>query len=194
MHRSLLLALFFAVSPATAQTVTVQAHHNMFLANVVLNNHVNLPALIDTGASYLSMCHAAAKMLRLELGDSVLLRTANGIITARRAMVGSVRIGAIEVRDVAAVVKADGSPCDEELLVGMSVLSKLHVTLDGQTLILVARHGMHKPGLWNEWVLLAAIMLVLLMSLTQMRKRRRRLVLRVPRESSFRKGAMFFRR
>jgi len=191
---ALALVALAAASPATAQTVILQSQHHMFRATVKLNNVVDLSALIDTGASFLSMCHATAKTLRLQLGDSIQLSTANGIITARRAMVDSVRIGAIEVRNVGAVVKADGTSCDEGLLVGMSVLRKLHVTLDGQTLTLVAGRGMDTPALTNEWSVLAATMLVLLASLIRIRKRRRRLVLRVSAERSFRKGATFFRR
>ena len=119
------------------------------------------------------MCNATAKLLRLELGDSVQLSTANGVITARRATVKSVKIGPIEVRDVAAVVKGESTPCGE-ILVGMSVLHKLHVTLDGQTMTLVAGGRNGKAAHWNEWSILATIMLLLLISLLGIRKRRRR--------------------
>src|SRR5436853_6276488 len=99
MLRIILATVLIAVAaPAAAQTVTLRAQNNMFVSNVVLNNQVNMRALIDTGASFLSMCHATAKAMGLTLGDSLHLHTANGIITARRAMVQSVRIGALEVR------------------------------------------------------------------------------------------------
>ena len=115
MQAIILLALLFATSPAAAQSVSVQAeHHNMFRVNVRLNNQIDVRALIDTGASSLSLCEAMAKQLRLQLGAAVRLSTANGVIPARRAMVDSIRIaGAIEVRNVGAVVKADDASCDE---------------------------------------------------------------------------------
>ena len=121
-------------------------------------------------------------------------RVIRNVITARRAIVESVRIGAIEVRDVGAVVKAEGAPCNEELLVGMTLLRKLHVTIDGTTMILVAGRVPEKAAVWNEWSVLAGIMLVALMSLISMRKRPRRLVLRFNQARSFRKGRAFFRR
>jgi clan AA aspartic protease (TIGR02281 family) len=192
MLRPIVVAVLLLASPAAAQTVALQSrHHNMFRADVVLDNH-KVRALIDTGASYLSMCNATAKLLRLELGDSVQLSTANGVITARRATVKSVKIGPIEVRDVAAVVKGESTPCDE-ILVGMSVLHKLHVTIDGQTMTLIAGGRNVKAARWNEWSILATIMLLLLISLLGIRKRRRRLVLRFNTRTSFHKGGRFFR-
>ena len=78
------LVLLLATAAAAAQTVTVQAtQHNMYQADVTLNNQLTASALIDTGATYLSLCGAAAKTLGLELGRSVVLRTANGDITSR---------------------------------------------------------------------------------------------------------------
>ena len=184
MQAMFLLALLFATSPAAAQSVSVQAeHHNMFRVNVRLNNKIDVRALIDTGASSLSLCEAMAKQLRLQLGAGVRLSTANGVIPARRSMVESVRIaGAIEVRNVGAVVKADDASCDE-ILIGMSVLKKLHVTLHGNKLTIVAQSA--STG-WKLWSLLAAICVVLLASLIGVPKHRRRSLLRRDRLRSWR--------
>jgi aspartyl protease family protein len=176
---ALALVALAAASPAAAQSVTLRSQHeNIFQADVLLNNHAHARAFIDTGATYLSMCSALATRLNLTLGERVLLRTSNGTITARRTMVRSVRIGPLEVRDVDAVVKAERALCNEELLVGMTVLHKLHVTLDGRTLTLASGRGEDKPVRWSERALLAAIMSALLISLLGIRKPRRRLVLR----------------
>jgi clan AA aspartic protease (TIGR02281 family) len=174
MLRILVIALLLVASPVSAQSVSLKAtHHNMFRATVRLNNAIDVPALIDTGASSLSLCNGTARSLGLRLGDSVQLSTANGIITARKAVVQSVRIGAIEVRDVGAVVKADGAACEEGLLVGMTVLSKLHVTLSDNTLTLAARYAIHAGGIAWQWPLLGAIWVVMLLSLRGLRTRHR---------------------
>jgi hypothetical protein len=84
----LALVAFAAASPATAQTVTLKArHHNMYWADITLNDRLTLRAMIDTGATSLSMYYATAKAHRLTLGDVVKHSTANGVITARRAMI-----------------------------------------------------------------------------------------------------------
>ena len=106
-------------------------------------------------------------------------------------MVQSVRIGAIEVRNVDAVVKADGAPCGEGLLVGMAVLGKLQITLDGDRLTLAARGRVQSEPGWPLWTLLPALWLLLVVSLAGMRRRRRLPVLRSSRVR-FRPGIAFF--
>jgi clan AA aspartic protease (TIGR02281 family) len=167
------IALLCAMSPAAAQSVSVQAeHHNMFRVNVRLNNQIDVRALIDTGASSLSLCEAMAKQLRLQLGAGVRLSTANGVIPARRAMVESIRIaGAIEVRNVGAVVKPDDTSCDE-ILIGMSVLKKLRMTLDGNTLTLAAVSSGDHAVSWLHWMMLSVLWLGCLVSLFVLRKNR----------------------
>jgi clan AA aspartic protease (TIGR02281 family) len=168
----LLLALTLVAlagsAPAGAQTVKIQARsYNMFYADVILNNRIKVRALIDTGATYLSMCATTATKLGLVLGEEVRLHTANGIITSHKTMVQSVRIGDIEVRNVAATVDARPS-CDKGVLVGMTVLSKLHMTVDKDRLILAARGiDAAEKGVW--W-LLGGVWSVLLLSLMVVRQ------------------------
>jgi clan AA aspartic protease (TIGR02281 family) len=146
------IALLFGVTPAAAQSVSLPAGpSNMFRVQVRLNNQLELRALIDTGASSLSLCESMAKRLRLPLGASVRLSTANGVIVGRRATVESIRIAErIEVRNVGAVVTADDATCDE-ILIGMSVLKKLHMTLDGNTLTLVAVSSFDRARYLGRW-------------------------------------------
>jgi clan AA aspartic protease (TIGR02281 family) len=175
LHSMFDLVAFAAASPVRAQSVSLRAErHNTFRTEVTLNNRVTAPALIDTGASSLSMCSATANALRLKLGNSIWLTTSNGTIPARLANVASVRIGPIEVRNVEAVVKAGGSRCDDGLLVGMSVLRKLHVSLVDDTLILVARGPTNTVGGWKPWALLVGAWIVLVLSVVRLRRQRSR--------------------
>jgi clan AA aspartic protease (TIGR02281 family) len=145
-------------SPALAQTVSISARNKMFHSEVVINEQLKAHALIDTGASFLSLCATAARTLGLQLGQAIVLHTANGTITARRATVRSLRIGAIVVHDIAAVVKSDATPCAHEpVLVGMSVLSQLLVTLARNRMVLVAGQQPNKPvGSVLHWLWLGA--------------------------------------
>jgi clan AA aspartic protease (TIGR02281 family) len=129
-------------------------------ACVMLRAIVREQALIDTGATYLSMCHSTASALQLALGDRLYLSTANGIIPARYTTVASVRIGGIEVRNVAAVVDDPSVPCADRALVGMSLLRKLHVTVDNDKLVLVGQGSLAATD--ERWLFVALCSLALL--------------------------------
>jgi clan AA aspartic protease (TIGR02281 family) len=136
MH-AMYLILLVGTSPAASEGVLLQAQNFMFRTDIVLNERIVVDALIDTGATYLSLCAATARGLRLKLGSSVELATANGNIQGRFATIDSIRIGPIVVRSITAVVKSEGTPCTEGVVVGMSVLHKLgSMTLKNGTLTL----------------------------------------------------------
>jgi clan AA aspartic protease (TIGR02281 family) len=174
----IVIASAIVATPVAAQSVSLRiGASNTYRTDVVLNHRLKKRALIDTGASSLSMCRSAARALGLSLGTNVELDTANGVIIAQRAMVRSVRIGSIEVRDVEAVVKDDATGSCDELLVGMSVLRKLHVTINAHTLTLVARG--HVP-VWLERSMLGGFWVLALYSLvgSSSRWRKRPLLVR----------------
>ena len=190
----LLCALTFvalaAAAPVSAQSVSLKAQrHNMFRVDVVLNEHVSAHALIDTGASYLSLCAATGARLRLKLGDAIYLNTYTGTILARRAIVASLRIGAIELRNVVAAVKSDPA-CNEGDLVGMSVLRKLHMTMTDDTLTLTAGPAV---GWWQHWPWLAAVWTILMLSVIGRSRQRSRMLARLERVQRYRTGATFSR-
>jgi clan AA aspartic protease (TIGR02281 family) len=121
----------------------------MFRTNVVLNDRLLVRALIDTGASYLSLCAPLAKGLGLKLGRRLELTTANGTIQARYATVESIRMARIEIRAVTAVVISESTPCPEPI-VGMSVLHKLEsMTLTHGSLVLIGPAS-SKPAAENS--------------------------------------------
>jgi aspartyl protease family protein len=82
--------------------------------------------MIDTGASVIALTADDAAMLGIHPGHSeyrVLLKTANGLVTAAPATLDMVEIGDIMVRDVTAVVMPEGVLAEN--LLGMSFLSQL---------------------------------------------------------------------
>ena len=88
------------------------------------------------------------------------------------------------MRDVAAVVDPEDARCHDKILVGMSVLKHLHVTLNGNSMTLVARRGMQGPlpswsPLWS--LILAGLMAALVASLIGVRSQGPSLHLRTGR-------------
>ena len=86
-----------------------------------------LPALVDTGATYVVLSFEDAARLGLRPMPSDFKYktwTANGVALNAMAELREVRLGSIEVRDVPVLIAARGSMTHN--LLGMTFLSKLH--------------------------------------------------------------------
>ena len=92
--------------------------------------------LLDTGATWVALPVGLARELGLKRGAAVTLQTASGTAVGYQTRLDSVRLGPIEMRDVAALV-ADGMEADTVLL-GMNFLKRLEFTQRGDQLILKA--------------------------------------------------------
>ena len=82
--------------------------------------------LLDTGATWVALPLALGRELGLKRGAAVTLQTANGPAVGYQTRLDSVRLGPIELRDVAAVM-ADGMDADAVLL-GMNFLKRVEFT------------------------------------------------------------------
>ena len=106
-------------------------HH--YVASVRINGH-KVEALVDTGASQVAISAALARKLGLPRGPAFKVSTANGIATAYATRVTSIRLGEIELHDVAAnIVPNMAAP---EVLLGMSFLRELEMTQRNGELVL----------------------------------------------------------
>lgn len=84
------------------------------------------PMLVDTGATVVALSYDTGRELGLiSGGDRFDLRvsTANGAVGAKRVVLRDVRIGSVQIRDVAAVVLSEGAM--DGALLGMSFLGRL---------------------------------------------------------------------
>lgn len=90
--------------------------------------------LLDTGATWVALPLALGRELGLKRGAAVTLQTANGPAAGYQTRLASVRLGPLELRDVAAVM-ADGLDADAVLL-GMSFLKRVEFTQRDGALIL----------------------------------------------------------
>ena len=125
---------------STATSVVVQADaRGHFLVTAAING-VPMRALVDTGASTVSLNLSDARRLGVNLAgaQSVILQTAGGPRQGLRARLAAVQVGGIVLRDVEATV----SVADELaiVLLGMTFLNHLELQRAGTTLTMTRRH------------------------------------------------------
>lgn len=104
-------------------------------------NGVEQPFLVDTGATITAISPQTADLASVppkSIRQTVLMRTANGVIRAEVATIEELRLGNIVARDLDAVV-APG--LGDANVIGMNFLSRLSGwRVEGRTLILVPKH------------------------------------------------------
>jgi len=104
--------------------------YNMFRVYGSINNY-SIHFLIDTGATSIAMSSVAAKRMGLKYRQGTPMRssTASGIAKGYALTLGKVKIGHIQLYNIAAVVLEGSFPT--EVLLGQSFLSRIHMTRDG---------------------------------------------------------------
>lgn len=95
--------------------------------------------LVDTGATMVSMGPDEAERLGLAYknGERIGLRTANGNTVGYRISLNTVRVGDVEVHNVAAVVQPQPMPF---ILLGNSFLTRFQMRRENDTLLLQRRY------------------------------------------------------
>lgn len=108
-----------------------------FQDNGFINNKA-MRYMVDTGASGIGIGQPDAQRMGIdyEKGDKVMVRTANGNVQGWRIRLDTVRVGDITVYGVDAVVSPQPMPF---VLLGNSFLSKLHMTRQGNEMVLEHR-------------------------------------------------------
>ena len=117
----------------SGEIVLQQNRYGHYLATGTINN-VSVEFLVDTGATYVSVPEHLADSLNLSKGRQFESMTANGISQSFYTTIGSVKLGAIEVKNVPASI-ATGMTFDEVLL-GMSFLKYFEITQISERLII----------------------------------------------------------
>lgn len=108
-------------SPSVTLYANAQGH---FVSECIING-VPLKFLLDTGATTVALNSGDAKYAKIDYkrGEPVLVSTANGVVTAYRVTIASLKIGGITLNQVEGSVVEGGSP--SVVLLGMSALNRL---------------------------------------------------------------------
>jgi len=88
-------------------------------------NGAPLKFLLDTGATTVALNSGDAKFAKIDYkrGEPIQVSTANGVVTAYRVTIATLKIGALTLNQVEASVLEGGSP--SVVLLGMSALNRL---------------------------------------------------------------------
>ncbi len=94
-------------------------------------NGLPVDFLIDTGATQVAIPLEPARAMNLRAGRAFQAQTANGLALAYATRLDSVSLGGLQARDVAGTIMAN--PGTEEVLLGMSFLSRFDIAIrDGE--------------------------------------------------------------
>ena len=110
-------------SPGVTLYANAQGH---FVSECQINGAL-LKFIVDTGATTVALNSGDARFAKIDYkrGEPVQISTANGVVTAYRVTIASLKIGAITLNQVEASVLEGGSP--PLVLLGMSALSRLDI-------------------------------------------------------------------
>lgn len=130
--------LTLGLGQATLRQATARADaKGHFIVSAVING-VPVPALIDTGATHVTLNMAQARSFGLDLRGAprVPTHTANGTAYGYLVTLPSVQVGDIVLRNVAGKVMEGGAEALAIALVGMSFLQQVDMRRSGETLTL----------------------------------------------------------
>jgi len=123
-----------------SQTTLRADPHGQFILTAQVNG-TPLPAIIDTGATSVSMNSEDAYRMGIDYmrGQRVVARTASGLSIAYLVTFSSVQVGEIVLTNVPGFVIEVGKQELPLVLIGMSFLSKVDMRHSGNTMLLQRR-------------------------------------------------------
>ena len=127
---------------STAELVVPVARDGQFRVTAYINGRP-VPAIIDTGATFVSMSARTAASLGIEYsrGRPGVNHTANGSVASFHILLPVVQIGDMSVQNVPASVLESAIGKDDVVLVGNSFLRYLQMTREGDTMVLRKSSG-----------------------------------------------------
>jgi aspartyl protease family protein len=122
---------------ASVSEVQVRRNTQGMYTTVGSINGLPVPFMVDTGATLVALNSAQARRLGIDYrvtGAPASVTTASGVEAAWSVSLDRVKVGELELRNVAAVVLEGMQP--ETALLGMSYLGRLEITNSGQLMTL----------------------------------------------------------
>ncbi len=126
-------------SGGSAQKVVLFAQRGSFYAEGSINGS-NVRFLVDTGATTIAMNSYTAERIGLDYkrhGQRAMASTAGGIVPMYAMTLKKVKVGGIVLHNIEAGIIEGSHP--EEVLLGMSFLSRVNMTRDGNKMELIKR-------------------------------------------------------
>ncbi len=123
--------------PTTQSEVQIWRNTSGMFNTVGSINGLPVSFLVDTGATQVAMNAAQARRLGIDYrvdGQPTSVTTASGVVSAYTVMLDSVKVGEIELLNVAGVVIEGAQP--ERALLGMSYLGRVKLSNDGRLMTL----------------------------------------------------------
>jgi clan AA aspartic protease (TIGR02281 family) len=140
------------LTPTTSEPMGIEVdlfrRHELWLAEVVLNERVKRILVVDSGASFMLISQQTAKDLGVTIDESTPFipgTTVSGMILTPLVTLKSVKVGNAAVENVEAVVYS--MPSGQDGLLGNSFLNKFKVVLDAlnSKMILYSMKGISSP-------------------------------------------------
>jgi aspartyl protease family protein len=130
--------LMLGLGQATQLETTLQADRHGQFTTLALVNGVQVPAVIDTGATHvaLNMTQASRMGIDLRSAKRIVSHTANGPSPAYAVTLGSVQVGDIVLRNVPGTVVEGGERTLPIVLIGMSFLQHVEMRRSGAVMTL----------------------------------------------------------
>jgi len=123
---------------ATQVQTTLQADRQGHFTTLALVNGVQAPAVIDTGATHVSLNMNQAMRMGIDLRNAkrITTSTANGLSQGYAVTLGSVQVGDIVLRNVPGTVVEGGDRTLPIVLIGMSFLQHVDMRRSGAVMTL----------------------------------------------------------
>ena len=124
----------------SVQSTTLYADSRGHYVSDCQINGATLKFILDTGATTVALNSGDAKYANIDYkrGETELVDTANGVVTAYRVTIATLKIGGITLNQVEGNVLEGGSP--SEVLLGMSALNRLDMKRQDIALTLTKKY------------------------------------------------------
>jgi len=122
------------------RTILTSDARGHFFATATVNG-VSMKFLVDTGASMVTLSGHDAKRAGISYltAQRGLMQTANGVVSAYRVKLDTVRLGDITLNNVDGLV-VEGNALGNAALLGMSFLNRTEMRREGDSLTLIRRY------------------------------------------------------
>lgn len=133
-------AVALGIGQATVAETLLHADQRGHFVTPAYFNGLPLTAVIDTGASYVSLSAEHAQRLGIDFrrGQRVTEQTANGPVVSYMVLLASVQVGEVVLTNVPTTIQEGGGL--PVALIGMSFLKQVEMRRSGNTLTLSRPH------------------------------------------------------